>query len=201
MVLVAGTVFSAALVATSYAVNRWLCRNQLQIDRYQIALTASAVLLLATLAESLIDPWYALWQGQDLWEYRVYPIHHRHVSAFAVLVWTAYGVHLYFTRQSLDLRLPPRWNNNVGKAFVIGFEAPFFFEVTGNLTFLLLSGTYYAYYLPPDVWHLTSVQVIPVYMVCALIGLITLRALERLPRRVAVPATLFAGGILFLLSG
>ena len=201
MVVLAAVVFSMALIATSFAVNRRLCRNHLQIDWYRLALTASAVLLLATIAEALVDPLYAAVRGRALWEYRAYPLYHSHVSALAMLVWSAYGVHLYFTRQSLEQRLPQRWNNIYGKAFVIGFEAPFVFEVSGNLIFLLLSRTYYAYYLPADVWHLTSVQVIPIYMVCAFTGLMALHVLERLPRRVEVPALCFAGGVVFLLAG
>ena len=201
MVMLAGVVFALLLVLTSFTVNSRLCRHQLKVDPYRMALTMSAVLLLATVAEATVDPLYQQWRGHNLWEYRVYPLHHRHVSALAAVVWTAYGAHLYFTRQSLEMRLPKRWNNRGSIAFVIGFEAPFFFEVTGNLIFLLLAGRYYAYYLPSDVWHLTSVQVVPVYMGCSFAGLCVLHALERLPRHGALPAILFGGGILFLIAG
>ena len=112
MVVLAGLAFSLALILASYAINRWLSDNRLRVDRYQLALTASAVLLLATLAESMINPAYELWQGRKLWQYHVAPLHRGNVSALAVLIWTAYGVHLYFTRQSMEIRLSPRFNHN-----------------------------------------------------------------------------------------
>ena len=104
MVLVAGLLFSIALIVFSYTFNRWLSGDRLKVDPYRIALTASAVLLLATLAESLVNPLYEWLQGRKLWEYRIFPLHDRNVSALAVVLWSAYGVHLYFTRQSLALK-------------------------------------------------------------------------------------------------
>ena len=201
MVLVAGLLFSIALIVFSYTFNRWLSGDRLKVDPYRIALTASAVLLLATLAESLVNPLYEWLQGRKLWEYRIFPLHDRNVSALAVVLWSAYGVHLYFTRQSLALKLPGRWNNPFGKSLILGFEAPLLVEVTGNLTFLLLANSYYAYYHPHDVSHLTSLQVVPIYMICIFAGLNVLRALERLPRHAVLPATLFSAGVGWLLAG
>ena len=201
MVFTACWVFACALIFVSYRVNRRLAGDSFSVDAYRVALTASAVLLLAILAESLVNPLYEYSTGAKLWEYRVLPLHDRNVSALAVVMWTAYGIHLYFMLQSLEKRLPARWNNRCGKAFVIGFEAPLFAEVSGNLVFLALADQYYAYYLPADVGHLTSFQVVPIYMLCIFIGLGVLRALERLPRRVELPSALFAGGIAWLLLG
>lgn len=201
MEFVAGFTFATLLILVSYGANRWAMDGRLEIDPYRIALTASAVLLLAIVGESLVNPLYTWWMGSKLWEYRVFPLHDRNVSALALVIWTAYGVHLYFTRQTLESRLPGRLNNNIGKSLVIGFEAPFLSEVSGNLVFLAMTGQYYAYYLPSDVSHLTSLQVVPIYMVCVMTGLAVLRTLERLPRRAALPPLLFASGIVYLFAG
>jgi hypothetical protein len=201
MALIAAIVFAALLVLTSFAVNRRILGGDLVIDRYRLALTASSVLLLAVVAESVINPLYEMWFGAKLWEYRAYPLYDANVSALAVIVWTAYGVHLYFTRQSLERKLAPRWNGTLGKALIIGFEAPFVFELSGNTVFLLLRDQYYAYYLPGDVFHLTSLRVVPVYMLCVYAGLIVLAALERLPRTLVLPPALFAGGMAYLFAG
>jgi hypothetical protein len=199
--LLAAAGFSLLLVTLSYAVNRRLLGRRLRLQPYELLLTASAVFLLAILAESLINPVFESYTGTKLWEYRVHPLHDRNVSALAVLVWTAYGVHLYLTQQTLEERLPLRLRNHYGKALVIGFEAPLLFEVTGNLFFLLLAQEYYAYYLPTDLWHLTSLQVVPVYMICIFLGLLVLRALQRLGRRWALPPSLFTAGVGYLLLG
>ena len=201
MELVASLVFAFALVLLSYCFNRWLIGDRLEVDPYRLALTASTVLLLAIIGESLINPVYELCMGRKLWEYRIFPLHDRNVSALAVLVWTAYGVHLYFTRQSMQSRLNARWNNRYGKSVIMGLEAPLLLEVSGNLTFLYLTNTYYAYYLPSDVGHLTSFQAVPVYVLCIFIGLGILGTLEKLPRHAGLPPALFAGGVVYLLAG
>jgi hypothetical protein len=194
MGITAAVLFATVLVLASFAFNRWLLGGELLVDRYRLALTASAVLLLAVLAEASINPLFELWLGGKLWEYRVLPLHNANVSALGLVVWTAYGVHLYFTRQSLERRLRGRWKGTCGKSLIIGLEAPFLFEVSGNLVFLTVMHNYYAYYLPADLHHLTSWRVVPVYMVCVFCGLVILGAIERLPRTPLLPGALFAGG-------
>ena len=201
MEVVAGIVFAALLILTSFAVNRRILDGKLVIDGYRLTLTASSVLLLAVIAESVINPLYAMWVGNKLWEYRAYPLYDANVSALAVIVWTAYGVHLYFTRQSLDRKLTRCWNSDCAKSFIISLEAPLICDVSGNSVFLLLMNNYYAYYLPGDVFHLTSFRVVPVYMMCIYFGLMVLRCLERLPRSLVLPPALFAGGIVYLFAG
>jgi len=201
MEVMAGILFSLLLTGISYTVNRRLLGGRLVIDGYHLALTASSVLLLAVVAESVINPLYEGWFGSKLWEYRIFPLHDANVSALAIIVWTAYGVHLYFTRQFLDRKLSVRWNNTFAKSLIFGFEAPLIFEVSGNFVFLLLMHNYYAYYLPADILHLTSLRVVPVYMLCIFLGLIILKRLENLPRHPALPPALFAGGITYLFAG
>lgn len=103
MAIFTAILFSLGLVAASFTINRHLLGGRLLIDGYRLALTASSVLLLAVLAESLINPLYEQLFGSKLWEYHSFPLHDSNVSALAVIVWTAYGVHLYFTRQSMDM--------------------------------------------------------------------------------------------------
>ncbi|TCK17442.1 hypothetical protein DFR30_0672 [Thiogranum longum] len=201
MEIFSALLFSLALIAASFAINRYLIGGRLVIDGYRLALTASAVLLLAVVAESLINPLYEQLFGGKLWEYRVFPLHDSNVSALAAFVWTAYGVHLYFTGQSLDLKLGGRWSSTGTKALIVSFEAPFVFEVSGNLLFLQLMNNYYAYYLPSDVYHLTSFRVVPVYIFCIFFGMVILKLLEQLPRYRMLPPALFAGGIAYLFAG
>jgi hypothetical protein len=201
MVLITGIVFSLLLVTISYSINRRLLGKQLVVDGYQLALTASCVVVLALVGESLINPLYTALFGQKLWVYRILPLHDGSVSALGVLVWAAYGIHLYFTRQTLINKLPHGLNNTAGIAIIIGFEAPLICEVLGNLLFLQLLGEYYAYYLPGDVFHLTSLQVVPIYMLCLFIGLTILGALESLPRKLVLPPALFSAGVVYLVAG
>lgn len=201
MVLISGIVFSLLLVTISYSINRRLLGEKLVVDVYQLTLTTSCVVVLALAAESLVNPLYTAWAGQKLWVYRVLPLHDGNVSALGGMVWAAYGIHLYFTRQMLLRRLPNGLNNNAGIAVIMGFEAPFICEVLGNLLFLQLLGEYYAYYLPGDVFHLTSFQVVPIYMLCLFVGLVILGKLESLPRKMVLPPALMSAGVAYLVTG
>ncbi len=199
--LIAGFTFSLLLVMASYAVNHHLLGEKLIVDAYQLALTASCVVVLALTAESLVNPLYTAWVGEKLWVYRAFPLHDGNVSAMGFLVWAAYGVHLYFTLQTLAVKLPGALNNNAVIAFIIGFEAPLIQEVLGNLLFLQLAGVYYAYYLPADVFHLTSFRVVPIYMLCIFVGLFILDYLGRQPRRMSLPPVFFSVSATYLLIG
>lgn len=201
MVLLTGIIFSLLLVTLSYSINRRLLGAELTLDFYRLALTASSVVLLALIGESLINPLYTAWFGQKLWVYRIMPLHDGNVSLLGSMVWAAYGIHLYFTLQTLSCKLPRRLNNNAVFAIIIGFEAPFVLEILGNLLFLKLLGEYYAYYLPEDIWHLTSIQVVPVYIFCLFVGLRILNALEKLPRKPVLPPALFSAGVAYLMTG
>lgn len=201
MALITGIVFSALLVTISYRINRFLLGDKLVVDGYRMALSASCVVLLALLGESLVNPLYTVWAGEKLWVYRILPLHDGNVSALGVMIWAAYGIHLYFTRQTLLRKLPNRLKNNAGMAFIIGFEAPFICEVLGNLLFLQLLGEYYAYYLPGDVFHLTSFRVVPIYMLCLFVGLFILGKLENLPRKMVLPPALLSAGLAYLATG
>ena len=201
MVLIAGLTFSLLLVTISYTINRRLLGGKLVVDAYQLTLTASCVVILALFGESLVNPLYTAWVGEKLWVYRVWPLHDGNVSAMGFLVWAAYGVHLYFTRQTLVAKLPRALNNSAGIALIIGFEAPFICEVLGNLLFLQLTGEYYAYYLPADVFHLTSFRVVPIYMLCIFVGLFVLDYLSSLPRRMTLPPAFLSAGAAYLLIG
>lgn len=201
MEVIAAIVFSLALVSFSYLVNNWQLHGRLNTDIYRVALSASTVLLLALVAEATVNPVYTALTGHKLWEYRVFPLYDGNVSALGLLVWTAYGIHLHFTLQTLRARLPERWRNTRGQALVIGFEAPLFAEVSGNLVFLLIASEYYAYYIPADVFHLTSFQVVPIYMLCVFFGLVVLNFLEKLPRRIELPPLIFTSGAVFLFAG
>ena len=88
MEVIAGIAFATLLILISFAVNRRILGGRLVIDIYRLALTASSVLLLAVVAESVINPLYAMWVGNKLWEYRAFPLHDANVSALAVIVWT-----------------------------------------------------------------------------------------------------------------
>lgn len=199
--ILAGIGFSALLVTVSYGLYHRLLGPDQPIRYYDLALTAAAVFLLAILSEIVVNAVYQWFVGALLWEYRVLPLHDRSVSALGVLIWPAFGCHVYLIQRVQNHRLPRLLRNTFGKALILGLEAPLVWEVAGNLYFLGTIGQYYAYYNPSDLWHLTSIQVVPIYIVTIYAGLLVLHALQRMGRHRALPAVLFLAGIGLVVLG
>lgn len=197
----AAAMFAVVFPGISYLLNRRLCSGRLNTDFQQIALLASLTFFAAILCEAGINPLYERLFQEKLWEYRLLPLHDRNVSALAILVWTAYGVHLYFMLQALDRWFAPGPRQFVYKACLIGVEAPLLWEVSGNGYFLLLSGEFYAYYLPGELFHFTSLRVIPAYMLCIYLGLIAHERLRCHAHDWRIAGTCFGAGLVFLAAG
>lgn len=201
IILLAALAFALLFPGLSYVLNRRYCRGGLATDLPGIALLASLVFALAILCEASINPLYTQLYDEKLWVYRLLPLHDGNVSALAVLVWVAYGVHLYFLNQTLDSRLPAGARRNLYKAALIGVEAPLLWEVLGNGFFLLLVGEFYAYYNPGELFHLTSLRVVPIYILCIYIGLLVYDRVRHLAHDRRIAAAFFAIGLAFLASG
>lgn len=197
----AGLLFAVLFPGVSFLFNRRLCGGRFNMDAHQIALLAALTFLAAILCEATVNPLYTRIFGEKLWEYRLLPLHDRNVSMLAVMIWSSYGAHLYFLNQTLDRLFEPGSRRLLYKAGVIGMEAPLLWEVSGNGFFLLLLGEYYAYYLPGEVWHLTSLRVVPIYMLCVLLGLLLHERLRRHAQDWRIAGGCFAAGVAFLLAG
>ncbi len=194
----AGTVCALLFVSVSYFANRRLGGDSFRVDPYLLSLYAATVFCLAILGEVSVNSLYYYFVGESLWQYHVMPIYNHDVSLLAPLLWSAYGMHLYFIEQTYIKYLSGFMRNRKSHALLHGLDAPLVFEVSGNLIFLLLVGKYYAYYLPGDLFHLTSVRVIPLYMICIFFGLLLLHWLEKQRRHWSIPGVIFSAGIGFL---
>ena len=86
------------------------------------------------------------------------------------------------------------------KGLASGFDGPLL-EILANGFFLLFYGTFYFYYLPDDMRHFTSVQVIPLYMVMGVILSLVLDYLKDKPQRWHYPAGIYFAGVGFVLAG
>ncbi len=194
----AGIVCALLFVGASYFINRRLSGDSFRVDPYLLAMYAATVFCLAIIGEVSVNSLYHYFVGEKLWQYHVMPVYSRDVSLLSPLLWSAYGMHLYFIEQTYLKRLPRFLRNRKSHALLHGLDAPLVFEVSGNLIFLLLIGKYYAYYLPGDLFHLTSIRAIPVYMVCIFFGLLLLHWLEKKKRHWGIPGVIFSAGIGFL---
>jgi hypothetical protein len=192
---------SGALVGVVlfYLLGSLLTRRWIRIDGYQLALSMAVAFLVAIVCEVYLGKLYYLVTGKPLWQYRVWPIHDGYTSALNFIVWPVYGYYVYFLRQVLHARridIRPRWVTGIAS----GLDGPLL-EVLANGFFLLFYGTFYFYYLPGDLHHYTSFQVMPLYMIMGIILTLLLEYLQQRPPRWHYPAGFYLAGLGFVLAG
>ncbi|MGB5439603.1 MAG: hypothetical protein WBN90_08145 [Gammaproteobacteria bacterium] len=192
---------SGALVGALifYVAGSLLMRRWILVDTYRLLLCMSAAFLVAIICEVYLGKLYYLFTGNPLWQYRVWPIHDGFTSALNFIVWPVYGYYVYFLNHILQekkILIRPYWLRGVAA----GMDGPLL-EILANGFFLLFYGTFYFYYLPGDLRHYTSIQVVPLYIVMGIILSLILEYLNDKPRRWHYPAALYLGGIGFILTG
>ena len=186
-------------VVVFYLLASLLLRVWIRIDVYQLALAMTVAFLVAIVCEVSLGKLYFLAVGEPLWQYRVWPIHDGYTSVLNFIIWPVYGYYLYFLHHVLQAKrveFRPRWLGGLAS----GIDGPLL-EILANGFFLLFYGTFYFYYLPADMKHLTSVQVIPLYMVMGIILSLVLEYLRERPRTWSYPAGFYLAGVGFVLAG
>jgi hypothetical protein len=193
MSLAALPLFTIVWIIIVYALNCAIARQWLRLELRPVLFYVAMLAGLGVLGEILIDTGYNLVFGQPLWEYRLLPIHHAYTSVYSLLLWGAVGFHMYLLHGTLQ----KRGITSLHKlALVFGLEA-IFYEAVVNLSYLALFHRYIYYYLPTDLWHITSVQALPLYCLAGFGTVTILRFAMRLPRS----ATLGSATLALVLVG
>lgn len=191
-----GALFGAGVF---YLLGSLLVRHWIRIEIYPLALSMTVAFLVAIVCEVYLGKLYFLVFGEPLWQYRVWPIHDGYTSVLNFIIWPVYGYYVYFMHQVLHshrLVIRPAWLKGV----MSGIDGPLL-EVLANGFFLLFYGTFYFYYLPDDMRHYTSLQVVPLYMVMGVILTLLLEYLLEKPPRWHYPAGFYLAGMGFVLAG
>lgn len=167
------TLFSIAWAAAIYAYDCLLARQWIRIEPKLMLLYFTTVAMIGIFGEIFLDTAYNFFVGQPLWYYNILPIHGGYTSSFAIVTWGIYGAHLYL----LHGNLAARWSITRTRhlALIFCFEA-LILEALLTLSAKVVFGEYLYYYLPGDLWHVTSVQNIPFYFIC---GVVILKSLKR----------------------
>lgn len=169
--------FSLTWVVVIYSFHSIRAGSFLKLKPARIFHYITTLILLGVFGEVLLDSIYSLFFGQTLWQYHLYPIHNGYTSYYSVFLWGLYGFYLYLSQQGYAKKATTR---NYFLVLVIAVEA-IILEFILNLSHVWLFGGYIFYYLPNDLWHLTTIQVIPFYFVAALFTLNLLEATKRRP--------------------
>jgi uncharacterized membrane protein len=182
-----------------YLLGSLLCRKWIRIDCYELLLAMAVAFVVAIVCEVCLGKLYYLVFGDLLWQYRVWPIHDGHTSVLNFIIWPIYGYYWYFLGHILhtkNITFKRTWT----KGLASGVDGPLL-EILANGFFLLFYGTFYFYYLPGDLRHYTSIQVVPLYMVMGVILALLLEHMKARPRRWHYPAAFYFAGTAFVLAG
>lgn len=165
--------FALYLFAFVYLLNSLIALQWKKIDLKKTTLYFFTVAMIGIYGELFLDTVYKFFVGRPLWHYNILPIHNGYTSSFAVVVWGIYGIHLCLLHDSLG----SKWSINKTKhlALIFSIEA-LVMEAIVTISAKLFLGKYLYYYLPSDLWHVSSFQNIPFYFIC---GLIILKTIKR----------------------
>jgi hypothetical protein len=192
----------ASFVVLSFLINSFIAQRRIRLSLYMASVYAAFGFTSAICLECILSSAYVRLVGGRLWTYHLLPAHEGNVTLLSVLVWPAFALHCYFQTVGLRARRFALADSLGFTCLLMTFEATLLFEMAGNLYFLVVRGDYLAYYHPADLWHLTSLQAMPVYAVAAgwtfyCTRFITLAALTSW----LWPVLVFAAGLVFLLAG
>lgn len=185
-------IFALSVLAVVYAINCLIYGKFKRVDLKLAVLYFTTLAMIGLFGEIFLDTTYNLIVGHPLWYYQILPIQHGYTSAFAVITWGLYGFHLYLLHGSLA----DRWSiyRTRHLALIFSVEA-LLLEALLTISARVFLGRYLYYYLPSDLWHVSSFQNLPFYFICGAVTLKTLRRFKADP----VFFSLMSGALLAVL--
>jgi hypothetical protein len=156
--------FSLGWILVLYLFNSAIAREFKKINLPVLLAYVSSVVVLGVFGEVLIGSLYEALFNTPLWQYHLLPIHGAYTSYYSLVIWSMYGFYLYLLHDNIGSRV----RSSKALAAVISVEA-ILLEILLNLSYLVIFGGYIFYYLPSDLWHITSIQAIPFYFLAGLL--------------------------------
>lgn len=156
-----------------YLLNCAIAGQFKKLDLKQLLLYFTTMSMIGLFGEIFLDSSYKFFVGHPLWYYNILPIQGGYTSSYAIVTWGLYGCHLYLIHGTLAAKWSIIKTRHLALIFCI--EA-LLLEALLTLSARLVFGRYLYYYLPGDLWHVTSFQNIPFYFIC---GVVVLKTLKR----------------------
>lgn len=153
----------------------------------------STVAMIGIFGEIFVDTIYEYIFGIPLWRYNILPIHNAYTSEYAIVLWGIYGFYLYLLHDSLG-----KWSENRQRqlALIFAFEA-LVLEAIVELASKVAFGEYFYYYYPDDLWHISTIQNFPFYLICGFLIVKTINRFKANPRFFTVLCTWLTCVIVF----
>ena len=180
-----------------YGLWRLLARRPLSLDAQTIWLYMGLAFPICIISEVFIGHLHEALFGAQLWQYRVAPTHGGYTSLYNFAIWPLYGWHVYLSEQALA-----KWNLRAAARRTVLLlkhaSAGPLLEIIANLGMLAIMGRYYFYYVPGDLWHLTSIQVVPYYFVLSLLFAAFIARVREVRQKVVLGSVGYVVGLAYL---
>jgi len=186
--------FSVYIITVIYIVNCLIARQIKRVHFREAAVYITTMAMLGVFGEVFVGSVYHALFGHALWLYRVAPVHLGYTSYYAPFIWGALGFHIYLLHNYLKAR---NVEATLHLALIFSLET-ILLEILGNGSFKLFFGHYLFYYLPGDLWHLTSLQTLPFYFPAGIIMVKAVRHFKTDPRFYSIMCLLLAFTLVYL---
>lgn len=180
--------FALSWIGIVYFFNCWLAKQWIRPEPKKVLLYVSTMAALGILGEIVFDTGYHLVFGHPLWQYRLMPVHRAYTSSFSLYLWGTVGFYLYLLHDILR----KRGISSLHKLAAIFCLEAIALEVSVNLTYLAFFSNFIFYYLPGDLWHITSLQTLPLYLLAGYISVSVLEFANRRPIKATLGSTILA---------
>lgn len=178
-----------------YFIQSLFSKKLIKINPKNLFAYCGALAIIGPIGEISINTVYTYALGTPLWIYQLFPIHHGYTSLFSFFIWPAYGFHVYLLHEKLNSYNFK--NKDIVLATFVAFDA-MILEVLLNISSILLFGKYVFFYFPPDIYHLTTLVVIPFYFLGGLVIVKTLKRFLKDPIFFGVMSFLISAVVVFL---
>lgn len=185
MYLITLCLFSLGGIAVVYLLNYAIARRYIVVHPKSAITYILTMASLGVLGEIIFDTTYRFVFGQALWMYRIFPIHNAYTSIYSLILWGCVGFHLYLFHDTLERRGITSLHT---RAWLFCLEA-IIFEALANLSSLAVFGRYLFYYFPDNLWHITALQAIPLYLLAGYGTMIAIDFARKLPKLALVGNT------------
>ncbi|MBP9782356.1 MAG: hypothetical protein KBC50_01320 [Candidatus Pacebacteria bacterium] len=178
------------LGAVLYTIHSLLNKGLIKIRLSELFVYCGTLALIGPFGEVVINTFCRTVFGHSLWQYQVFPVHGGDTSLYSFFIWSIYyGFHLYLLHTKIDPTLTRKSNTFWGIVMALDALA---LEALLNVASLLVFNTYIFFYFPPDLFHLTTILVMPFYFIAGFAVVKTLRRFLKEP--------IFFGLMAFIIS-
>lgn len=180
--------YSIAWTVLIYCINVLIARRAVRLNPSKALLYITTMAALGVLGEIVFDTVYTVIFGRPLWLYRLLPIHHGYTSLYSLFLWGTVGLYIYMLHGTLKRS---HITSALALACIFCLDAVLF-EIFANLSYIAIFKNYIFYYLPGDLWHLTSLQAVPIYLFAGLVTVYTFDFAKSRQRSATIGSTIVA---------